>query len=146
MRFFFQLSDALQSSKVHQHISCSGCFKSKWVNYTSVTGSTTPTPPPKVQLTCSSFLGTLSLSLGVRRARLIRWPTELPTLHLSCVHGLHHDGGKPLGQLWIPFMGIWEHLMKAYVRWTEGLLYLVGVEKHHYSYTCEGTRMQKKLH
>lgn len=70
----------------------------------------------RLSLTCSFFLRARPLSLGVRRARLVRRPAELTTLHLGPVCRLDHDGRKPLGQLWIPFMGIWEDLFGAYVR------------------------------
>lgn len=79
-----------------------------------------------VLLTCSLFPQTLSLSLGLWRAWLVRWPAELSALHLGAVRRLHHDGGKPLGQLWIPFMGIWEDLVEAYVRLTEGRMSYLG--------------------
>lgn len=91
--------------------------------------------------TFSLLIRTLSLSLGVCRARIIRGPAEFSTLHLTSVCWLHDYRGKPLGQLWIPFMGIWEDLFKVYVRLKRGL-HICGDEKVTVGTTCERTIMR----
>lgn len=73
--------------------------------------------PTLVLTCCCCCWSSSSLTLGIVRARLVGRPAELAALHLGRIHWFHHDGWKPLGQLWIPFVGFGEHLIRSRSRW-----------------------------